>query len=148
MEGLAALGSVEGVDLVASDGRQLRPTHVGYDCIAKTAHPKAKALYDRAVQEVGALTFDQEEVLRVFNRLAKEDGYLTEVLRDTYKGKLNEKQYSLLSKHVVFAATFPHEARDAVRVRRRRQSKHREQQLSRQTRKIMPHSFRPNSQKM
>ena len=109
MEGLAALGSVEGVDLVASDGRQLRPTHVGYNCIAKTAHPKAKALYDRAVQEVGALTFDQEEVLRVFNRLAKEDGYLTEVLRDTYKGKLNEKQYSLLSKHVVFAATFPHD---------------------------------------
>jgi hypothetical protein len=42
----------------------------------------------------------------------------------------------------------PYKARDAVRVRRRRQSKHREQQLSRQTRKIMPHSFRPNSQKM
>ena len=38
-------------------------------------------------------TVDQAEVLRVFKRLATEDGYLTEVLRDTYKGKLNEKQY-------------------------------------------------------
>ena len=105
---LAELGSVE-----ASTSwplmEQLRPTQVGYDCIAKTAHPKAKALYDRAVQEVGVSMFDQEEVLRVFNRLATEDGYLTEVLRDTYKGKLNEKQYSFLSKHVVFAATFPHD---------------------------------------
>jgi len=109
MERLAALGPVEGVHLVASDGMQLRPTQVGYDYNEKTAHPKAKALYNRAVQEVGVLTFDQEEVLRVFNRLAKEDGYLTEVLRDTYEGKLNEKQYSLLSKHVVFAATFPHD---------------------------------------